>query len=846
MNTTSDTNINHPSGTKKKIRHLLRLDRPQIRITHRIRTSQTGIAAGVILGILMILATCLRWRAYFDSEAIAAKDGRILFILSLLLSVLTGATAAIRVYLPIRGIRITTVIYYLLMPVLACLMSETICGVFIYNFSPITFGLNYLLFLLIYSVPAVLFGRIRQPILIMTPLIWLASLAAHYVLQFRGTPLMPADLMTIRTGLEVAGGYDYSPQACVVLGTWIFIEIMLLTIKMPTLKIRPRRRNLFRVLSLLLLLCTVVPFYTTDIAANNGIRPDFWNQARGYANRGTILSFVLNTRYLIVEKPDDYAAAEVGGILQTALDEHPQDDGILQTSLEMQKQAAQKEAEEAAQKAAAEASAAESAGAETAGQTIDDDTAAVLTGETGQAQEDGEPADPGSEAAAGSEGADGAEADGTEEYAAPNTGMDTKLAVEETSDTSQPAVSAKLKKDQVPNIIIIMNETLGDLRVLGDYSTNMDYFPFIRNLSKNTIKGNLYMPVNGAGTSNSEFEFLTGNSMGLLPAGSNAYQLYVDTPLPSFTKILKAQGYSATAYHTYYKAGWKRSIVYPLLGFDSFYALEDYFGEDLTRSYREGDISFYQYQKSIAELYPDSDPILLRRFISDSFDYEQLINMYEERDTDKPFYIFNVTMQNHGGYSQSYLNFDEKIYLTSTDEYYAQANRYLSLMYESDRALEKLVDYFSGIKDPTMIVVFGDHQPSIETAFITEIMGKDLSHLTLEENQRRYVTPFLIWTNYESESGYIEKMSSNYLSTLVLQQAGLNTTPYNDYLSALYSEIPVIDTIGYISADNTYYTYDNETRYSSLIDGYEKIEYNYLFDSINRASDLFEITDTEQ
>ena len=791
MKTSDNTN----NTLKNKIRHLLQLDRPQIRIAHRVRTSRAGIAAGILLGGLMLLVTFLRWDAFFASDKVSADAGRSLFICSIAMAVLAGLTAAIRIYLPIRGIRVTTVLFYILVPFLACLMSESICGIFIYNFSPLTFGLNYLLFLLLYSIPAVFFGRIRQPILIITPLIWLMSMTASYVLQFRGTPLLPADLVTIRTGMEVAGGYNYAPQAYMILGTWIFIEMMLLAIKMPTLKIRPRRRNMFRFFSLLLLVCTIAPFYMTEVASHNGIRPDFWNQARGYANRGTLLSFTLNTRYLIVETPNGYDPAEIDSLMQAVLEEAPEDPGIFETAQRMQ--------EETAQQAAKEVAAKEEGNPETK-------TAPDGTGEQ-----------------------------------APNTGKDTKLAVQETSDTGQPAVSARLRKGQTPNIIVIMNETLGDLRVLGDYSTNIDYFPFIRKLTRNTIKGNLYMPVTGAGTSNSEFEFLTGNSMALLPAGSNAYQLYVDLPLPSFTRTLKAQNYSASAYHTYYKAGWKRNIVYPLLGFDTFTALEDDFGEDLVNSYRDEDITFYQYQNYVEELYPDSEKILLRRFVSDAFDYEQLIRMYEERDREKPFYLFNVTMQNHGGYSQSYLNFEEKVYLTSTEQYYSLANRYLSLMYESDQALEELIGYFSKVKEPTMIVVFGDHQPGIEQAFLEEIMDKSLSHLTVEETQRRFVTPFLIWTNYRSQSGYIDKISSNYLSTLVLQQAGLKTTRYNDYLSALYSRVPVINPVGYIGRDNLYYTFDNETRYSDLIDGYKKIEYNYLFDSINRDNALFTVTEKE-
>ena len=143
---------------------------------------------------------------------------------------------------------------------------------------------------------------------------------------------------------------------------------------------------------------------------------------------------------------------------------------------------------------------------------------------------------------------------------------------------------------------------------------------------------------------------------------------------------------------------------------------------------------------------------------------------------------------------------------------YPQTDRYLSLIKKSDEAFEYLLDYFKQCDEPTMIVMFGDHQPSIETDFVEEVMGKKLEDLSLEEKQKRFVTPFVLWANYDIPEGYIDMISSNYLSTLLLQTAGLETTQYNKFLSALYKQLPVIDTTGYITADGRYYTYDDKTK----------------------------------
>ncbi len=93
------------------------------------------------------------------------------------------------------------------------------------------------------------------------------------------------------------------------------------------------------------------------------------------------------------------------------------------------------------------------------------------------------------------------------------------------SDGSSSGV-AQSSPDQ-PNIIVIMNEAFSDLSVLADYTTNKEVMPFISSLNENTVKGNLYVSVLGGNTANTEFEFLTGDSLAFLPTGSVAYQQFV-------------------------------------------------------------------------------------------------------------------------------------------------------------------------------------------------------------------------------------------------------------------------------------------------------------------------------
>ena len=75
------------------------------------------------------------------------------------------------------------------------------------------------------------------------------------------------------------------------------------------------------------------------------------------------------------------------------------------------------------------------------------------------------------------------------------------------------------------------------------------------------------MPVFGAMTSNSEFEFLIGDSMYLMPRGSVAYQFYVNPGVRSMVSTVRDQGYTPVAMHPYPAENWNRRICYNNMGF---------------------------------------------------------------------------------------------------------------------------------------------------------------------------------------------------------------------------------------------------------------------------------------
>ena len=274
---------------------------------------------------------------------------------------------------------------------------------------------------------------------------------------------------------------------------------------------------------------------------------------------------------------------------------------------------------------------------------------------------------------------------------------------------------------------MVMNESLADMRVgRTDYTANE--LEFWNSLIRNTVHGNLFVSTRGGGTSNTEFETLTGNSMAFLPAGSAPYVNLIRQPVFSLAHYFQNAGYQTAGLHLMDRSNYNRNTIYPLLGLSSFWALEDYDSVDALRGYA-----------------------------TDRDDYQKLIAL-EESMANAPRFLFNVTIQNHGGYSAP----GDTPITVDLSHYgdYPEAELYLSLVTLSDEALKELIDHYQQVDESTMIIVYGDHQPALGDDTDEWLFGSNAGPLSMFE------TPFLIWTNYPIESRNVGDMSANYLPML--------------------------------------------------------------------------------
>ena len=236
--------------------------------------------------------------------------------------------------------------------------------------------------------------------------------------------------------------------------------------------------------------------------------------------------------------------------------------------------------------------------------------------------------------------------------------------------------------------------------------------------------------------------------------------------------------------------------------------------------------------------FPQKD--FIRLFISDQEMFEFLIKTYEEQKQD-PLFVFGVTMQNHGDYTYVGENYTNEITLTGYENQFPEVEQYLTLIHETDKAVEQLIAYFQNVDEDVVIVFFGDHQPAVSDAFFATV--SDSTEESLNDQQKRYKVPFFIWTNYDIEEENVECTSLNYLSTYVYNAAGIALPPYNQFLQEMEKEIPSINAKGYYSlAEKGFLSVDEANEEErGMLDLYESLQYNNLFDKKNRNSILFPV-----
>ena len=239
---------------------------------------------------------------------------------------------------------------------------------------------------------------------------------------------------------------------------------------------------------------------------------------------------------------------------------------------------------------------------------------------------------------------------------------------------------------QKPNVIMLQLESFFDPLQYRNYEFQNDPVPFFRYLKDKYPSGYLSVPSVGAGTANTEFECITAMNLDFFGPGEYPYKTVLQkTSCESVAFDLKELGYGAHAIHNNEGTFYDRHKVFSQLGFDTFTPIE------------------YMYNVERNPTGWCKDKILIGEI-------EKNLN-----STDGPDFIYTISVQGHGAYPDF--------------EYYC------SQVSEMDQFIQNLVFALNRRKEPTVLIMYGDHLPGFSWE------AADM------KNNSLFQTQYVVWNN---------------------------------------------------------------------------------------------------
>ena len=382
----------------------------------------------------------------------------------------------------------------------------------------------------------------------------------------------------------------------------------------------------------------------------------------------------------------------------------------------------------------------------------------------------------------------------------------------QTGGSSTARLEAEKQFDEEkPTVIAIMNETFSDLSIYQNMHANYQGPTYFKSIDDCLSRGRLYVSAYGGGTANTEFEFLTGNSMAYLGSGVYPYTTYDLTDTENLASQFKSLGYYTTAMHPNHGTNWNRENVYKDFGFDQFLTINDFEGAET-----------------------------LRGMVTDKSTYDKILELLDTNSD--PQFIFDVTMQNHSGYDTGLIPYDKQVSLNIDGELNSNVNEYVSLIQQSDEALEYFLGKLSKLDRKVVVVFWGDHQPFFPDTYNNRWFTNedDATH-----QERLWQTDYIIWANYDvagnSQTSHEEDLSSNYLSSELMSLIGAPLTDYQKAHLSLRQSLPALNSVGYEDAQGRWLLSSSKSdeTYSDTIaaacekarSDYHTMQYYMMFDN---------------
>lgn len=318
---------------------------------------------------------------------------------------------------------------------------------------------------------------------------------------------------------------------------------------------------------------------------------------------------------------------------------------------------------------------------------------------------------------------------------------------------------------QQPNIITIVSESLSDPTVFNQLTFSEDPLPNLRQYLETYSSGHFLSPFKGNRTANVEFEYLVGFTNSLLLEGTIPFQQALSSKpeIPSFISFMDQLDYTSVAIHPNNAAFYKRSQVYPALGFDEFLSIDKMKHLD----------------------YIDS-----QKYVSDQSVFDELYAELEAAD--RPIFAYGLTMANHIAIFDKKFGENTIEVLDANGEHNTEMETYAEGLKQTDLALKEFITKIENYDEPTLVIFFGDHLINFQSDIHEQhgYIEKDTDALRAK---LFFETPLLIMSNMDDfQIENIDDVSPIFIAPLILRELNLPLSPFYVFLLDLYEEFSVL------------------------------------------------------
>lgn len=285
--------------------------------------------------------------------------------------------------------------------------------------------------------------------------------------------------------------------------------------------------------------------------------------------------------------------------------------------------------------------------------------------------------------------------------------ISTIIRPQETDKTEKPDDPAVDKGASDVNVIFVQLESFFDPKQINGIKLSGDAIPNFRALTEKFPSGKLRVPVAGAGTVNTEFEVLCGIPVSSFGIGEYPYETYLTSqPCESLAYYFTENGMTAHAMHNHTGTFYSRHIVMQNLGFDTFTSVE--YMSDVKRN--------------------------INAWAKDEILKDEIMGALGS--TEGTDFVYAISVQAHGKYVTVPGDFGPlKVTGDYPEDTLCAVEYYVNQLRDTDAFVGELVKSLEKLEEDTVVVFFGDHQPSLE--FTEEELGVDSI----------YETEYVIWSN---------------------------------------------------------------------------------------------------